>query len=298
MNRFMTVVAGCALVGVAFGQGSKREVMDTQEDPPAIVQWARGHAPDFAAGKVGAGKPVSLLTNHGGPILTTVQTKAIFWGSSWATDTSDKITGIDSFFNGVSGTSYIGTNSEYGGAATGSIQHSGHVIDSTAAPGGSPSTGVILGEVCKMVPNPDTNGNGFYAVYIDKPRGHASYCAWHSKGSCGGTPVQFAFFFKLDGDAGCDPGGATGTTGTTTHSQGLAAIANVTGHELSETVTDPHLDAWFDGQGQENADKCAWTFGSTLLTFSDASTWKIQGNWSNNAYQASTGYAKGGCIDR
>ena len=47
--------------------------------------------------------------------------------------------------------------------------------------------------------------NGYYPVYTDIPRGNAGYCAWHSWGSVGSTPVQFAFFFKLDGDAGCDP---------------------------------------------------------------------------------------------
>ncbi|MBL0219416.1 MAG: hypothetical protein IPQ07_36795 [Myxococcales bacterium] len=30
-----------------------------------------------------------------------------------------------------------------------------------------------------------------------------------------------------------------------------------------ETVTDPNLNAWYDAQGAENADKCAWNFGTT-----------------------------------
>jgi hypothetical protein len=46
--------------------------------------------------------------------------------------------------------------------------------------------------------------------------------------------VQFAFFFNLDGDPGCDP--ADTQTG---HSQGLAALANVTAHEISEARSDP-----------------------------------------------------------
>jgi hypothetical protein len=34
-------------------------------------------------------------------------------------------------------------------------------------------------------------------------------------------------------------------------------------HEISETITDPDFDAWYDAEGSENGDKCAWTFGAT-----------------------------------
>jgi hypothetical protein len=104
--------------------------------------------------------------------------------------------------------------------------------------------------------------------------------------------VQFAFFFNLDGDPGCDP-----QSTVTSYSQGVAALANVSGHELSEALTDPQLNAWYDGQGEENADKCAWTFGHAVLTFSNGSQWKVQGNWSNSADSTRSGYDGAGCID-
>ena len=96
-------------------------------------------------------------------------------------------------------------------------------------------------------------------------------------------PVQFGFFFNLDGDPGCDP-----QDPATIHSQGLEAIANVSGHELSETLTDPRNGGWIDRNGEENADKCAWTFSGTVAI--GGQQWKIQGNWSNAAYNASSGY--------
>lgn len=40
-------------------------------------------------------------------------------------------------------------------------------------------------------------------------------------------------------------------------------MASILAHELEEAQTDPTLTAWFDNIGQENADKCAWTFGTT-----------------------------------
>jgi hypothetical protein len=156
---------------------------------------------------------------------------------------------------------------------------------------------VILAEVCKVVPTPDASQNGYYAVYTDLPRGNAGYCAYHSFGSCHGVPVQFAFFWKLDGDPGCDPQDTT-----TGHSQGLAALANVTAHEISEARSDPASPgAWYDSRGQENGDKCAWTFNVASVAFPNSTRWKLQGEWSNNAYNTGTGYPNSsgqrGCLD-
>jgi len=33
--------------------------------------------------------------------------------------------------------------------------------------------------------------------------------------------------------------------------------------ELEEATTDPGLNAWYDVRGYENADKCAWSFGTS-----------------------------------
>lgn len=134
-------------------------------------------------------------------------------------------------------------------------------------------------------------------MYTDVKRGNAGYCAWHSAGSCGGKAVQFGFFFNLDGDPGCDPGDTT-----TGHSQGLAALANVTAHELSEARSDPaNPGAWYDSSGAENGDKCAWTFNVASVGFTDGTRWKLQGEWSNKAYTAGTGYPNSsgqrGCLD-
>ena len=74
---------------------------------------------------------------------------------------------------------------------------------------------------------------------------------------------------------------------------GADAMASVIVHEIEEAATDPQLNAWYDSRGYENADKCAWNFGTT----STASGYKynltmngrryyIQQNWVN----ASGGY--------
>lgn len=282
----------CALVALVSGQ-----LKAQKPEPPMLgPHMARGEAHDN--GNKGGNSPD--LVYHNGGILPTAVTASIFWGTSWAGYSGDKISGMDTFYTGIGGSGYAKTSDEYtetgGTPVTSGISFLGHHVDTTAAPSGAPATSAILGEVCKVIPAGQIASNGYYAVYVDTKRGHANYCAWHSWGSCGGTPIQFGFFFDLDGDAGCDPQDTS-----TTHSQGLAAIANVSGHELSEARTDPQGTAWFDKQGEENADKCEWSFGSDFVTFSNKTMWKIQGNWSNQAYDGSFGYAnlsgQKGCLD-
>jgi hypothetical protein len=225
------------------------------------------------------------MTFHGGKIMTTYVSKAIFWGPRWADATfvGDKISGLDTFHAGYANSNYAATSNEYTGTngqvgSTGT--HLGSVIDTTTATGGN-NPSAILAEVCRTIV-PDPSGNGYYPVYTDVRRGRTGYCAWHSAGTCGGTLVQFAFFFDLDGDPGCDPQDARNV-----HSQGLAALANVSAHELSEARTDPASPgAWYDSSGNENGDKCAWSFGAPFVTFSNGSEWKLQGEWSNAAYTA------------
>lgn len=242
----------------------------------------------------GGGSP--LMTWHSGTIMTSVQAESIFWGTSWSNSSfvGDKIAGLDSFYTGFSGSNYAKTSDEYTGSngqVGASLRYDGHAIDLSAAPGRAPSTSTVLAEVAKEIPNPVANG--YYPVYSDTPRGGAGYCAWHSYGTINGVPVQFAWFFNLDGDAGCDPQDTW-----TTHSQGLAALGNVSGHELSEARTDPSNGGWYDSAGNENGDKCAWTFQGPVTL--GGTTWKIQGEWSNNAYNTNTGYpnnsGQNGCL--
>lgn len=306
---FLLSILTCICSTIALGQAASSTTQDLstlhgQPEPPMLgIHWARGFDPFARANEARSGqagrKRSPNMTYHGGKIMPIANTTAIFWGTGWAGYTGDEITGMDSWYTGFGGSNYAKTSDEYtgtNGQVTATTSHDGHLIDTSASVGGG-STSAILAEVCKMVPSPDTSGNGYYAVYVDRPRGNAGYCAYHSAGTCGGQLVQFAFFWKLDGDPGCDP-----QSSVAGESQGLAALANVSGHELSEARTDPASPgAWYDSSGQENGDKCAWTFNVPSVTFSNGSKWKIQGEWSNAAFTAGTGYPNSsgqkGCLD-
>jgi hypothetical protein len=287
-----TVVAALCVAGIVAAASSAR----VGNQPAALdAKPAHGFVPSRAAKPAGARRTSQLLWN-GGPVQHATTVVPVYWGSRWGNSSfvGDKVTGLNTLYSGIGGTAYARTNGEYtdssGSVNTSSIGKSGNLTDTSATPSGAPSTTQVLQEVAKVTGNRPVAG-AYYPVYSDQPRGGAGYCAWHSSGTIGGVRVQFGFFFNLDGDANCDPGSPSGLG----HSQGLAALANVSGHELSEMLTDPQLNAWYDRQGNENADKCAWTFSGTVAIGGES--WKIQGNWSNAAASLGTGYANGGCIE-
>jgi hypothetical protein len=300
MKRYLVPTLLLFVATAAFGQKETQTPNSHMKaDPPALgIHWARGAQPSNKA------RPSSNpnLLYHNGGVMNNVVVLPIYWGSSWS-GSDPKIAGLNSFYAGMGGTEYAKTSSEYPATATGqhnsdgtiTVDGHGHLLDNSAASGGQ-KTSAILAEVCKAL---SANGvaadsTAYYPVYTDLPRGGAQYCAWHSWGTCGGKNVQFAFFWKLDGDAGCDP------RSTVTSDQGLAALANVSGHELSEARTDPRGNGWYDSGGAENSDKCAWVFPDASVPFKNGN-WKVQGNWSNWAYSSGKGYANNsgqkGCLN-
>jgi hypothetical protein len=305
------LVIGAALFAAACGPADRSPTavktpdvtLSQSSDPydmkgaPEHVQLQRGQAGPPGGGGGGSSP---LMVSHGGNVLTTNRTTAIFWGSAWGNGSfaGDKISGLDLFFGGFGGSAYAGASTEYAGAngqVTASSTYDGHVLDLISEPPKRAlSVSGAVAEACKITGNaPDASS--LYLIYTSTTAGHVNYCAWHSWGSCSnGAPIQVAYMPNIEGIAGCDPQDTW-----TTHSQGLSALANVTAHELSEAITDPRGAGWFDSSGAENGDKCAWVFPSPV-SFSNGTTWKLQPEWSNAAYTAGTGFpnrsAQKGCL--
>ena len=261
-------------------------------DAPQIIMAdrdavaARALHANAAGGKGGGGGSVNM-TLHGGNVLVSNKTMAIFWGA-WGSP-GDIISGVDTFFSGWGGSGMAGDSTEYYGTTNGNVTTSstylGHTIDSSSPPSRALSTSQAVAEACKITNNaPDPNG--VYFIYTSTGAGHVSYCAWHSWGTCSnGAPIQVGYMPNITGIAGCDPGSTVAG-----ESEGLAAVVNVTSHELSEATTDPRGTGWFDSSNGENGDKCAWSFNHNV-TLKNGSVWKLQMEWSNAAYTAGTGFA-------
>jgi hypothetical protein len=100
-----------------------------------------------------------------------------------------------------------------------------------------------------------SNGAGFCS----------DYCGWHDTFKSGKVPVKYAFV----GDSAQCPFGcsALASDGSNSPNGDFSAdsMASVLVHELLEALSDPEpapgTFAWTDASGNENMDKCAWTFG-------------------------------------
>ena len=69
------------------------------------THWAKDHAPPFGRGGT------QLLSYHGGAVMSSgIQVQPIYWGTSWSSDTQAKANLLAAFYSGVSGTSYMRTN--------------------------------------------------------------------------------------------------------------------------------------------------------------------------------------------
>ncbi len=78
----------------------------------------------------------------------------------------------------------------------------------------------------------------------------------------GGTNIKYSFVGNANRCLNACCGQTTGPNGNA----GVDGMVSVIAHELEETNTDPNLNAWYDANGAEDADKCAWTFGQSLST--------------------------------
>jgi hypothetical protein len=219
-----------------------------------------------ATGRAGT----SSIVYHGGSVLTSTSGSNAYlvWYGSWA-PASQQI--VRDFASNVGGSPYFGINTTYTDAAgkkvTNKVTVAGETTD-TVNRGTSLSDAAIQSIVSDAITSgrlpKDTNGVYFVltAAGVTASSGFLTqYCGWHTNASIAGSDIKFAFVGDPTGPsiANC----AVQTTASPNGVPGVDAMISVVAHELEETVTDPDLNAWYDRAGNENADKCAWTFGTT-----------------------------------
>jgi len=264
MERYLR----CALGALLLGALTIPAAADSDDPRPN----GRGH---FVRGghhrDAGTGQAVTQgngINYHGGPVMQGTTHVYYIWYGDWTKDAGANAILTD-LANNIGGSPYFNINTTYGDT-TGNVENSVLYVTSTSDSG---SLGTSLGDndIWTIVTNALGSGklpldaNGVYFVLTAPGVAETSgfltqYCGWHTYGFYNSTNVKFAFV----GDAlGSQLGNCAAQTGSSPNGDPAAdGMASVIVHELEESVTDPLLNAWYDSNGEEDADKCAWTFGS------------------------------------
>jgi hypothetical protein len=297
-----------AAASLVLGAGIAAASPPTPDNPAGRDNDILGVVPVQAEAHNGARKGGGgpNLVYHGGPVLRTNRTVAIYWGpaSGFATGYTNTINQYFADVAGASGrtdnvyaveTQYydgsgnISYTSAFDGAITDtSVYPSSGCSDSVAATTVCLSDAQIRAEVQSVVSSPDPNttyfvftGKNVGSCYQSGSCAFTQYCAYHSNVNVGGTTVQYANQPYTDTvPAACDAG--YHPNGQSTEAD---ATINVVSHEHRESINDPLGNAWYDNRGYEGSDKCAWNFGS--LTGPDYNqtinghNYILQQEWSN-----------------
>ncbi len=225
------------------------------------------------------------LVYHNGPVMHTNKVYAIYWTPPGYAVDSGYESLINRFFGDVAADSgkttnvYFSDTQYYDG--TGNIAYSsgfaGSYVDTDPLPASGcvdadtsvcVSDAQLQAEISKVVrqngwaPNSSTEFFMFTAKGIGSCDGTScaftQYCAYHSWIGSGSTATIYANMPYADTvPSACD-------AGQHPNNDDADATINVTSHEHNESITDEQGSAWYDRQGNEDGDKCAWNFGTAL----------------------------------
>ena len=297
-SQFSFFGASLLAFGVLFttayaNHGSRSHSRDIR--PNGRGDRIRGTPPKATTGAVVTGNDINY---HNGPVLHSINVYYIWYGDWNGLDpTGPPI--LTDFVSNEGGSSYFDINTTYGDT-TGGVPNAVTLAGQTTVAGNSTSladndiANIVATALVQFGGTPDTNGVYFVltAPGINETSGFlTTYCGWHNHGNFpnGGTTsdIKYAFVGNASGPSlgNC----AEQTSSSPNGDPGADAMVSVIAHELEETATDPDLNAWYDSSGEENADKCAWTFGTTY-TASNGSLanmnlgtrdYLVQQNWLN-----------------
>ena len=256
------------------------------------------------------------INYHGGPLfINQTRIVAIYWAAStiYNNGPTPGTTGtgsqdgslIGAFLRTLGGSPYFNINSTYfdgtGARVSNAVSYTGFWAANTNVPasGQNVSDAAVQAQIVAGFNSGAItfDNSTLYVVFsgpgVDLGGGFVSqYCAYHGHFSSSGRDVKYAVMpHDADFVSGC-----TALSGSPNGDFAADAEVNTLAHETEETTTDEDLNAWYDQRGEENADKCAWTFGTTYTSSNGSSAnmnlggkdYLIQRNWVNSG--------SGGCL--
>jgi hypothetical protein len=276
-----TILFFCSAMMLAAGCTGPAEVDENQE-----------------AAKSSGGK-TNGISYHGGPVLRSSSNVYYIWYGGWAGNSATSI--LTDLASSIGGSPYLNINSSYSDGtyhATGVVSYAGSTTDNyslgTALSDADIET-VVATHVSGGLGSLPLDPNGIYFVLasadVTATSGFcSSYCSSHNHASISGQDIKYAFVGNPDR---C-PSACEAQTAGPNGNAGADGMASHIAKELDEVITDPDKNAWYDSRGNENADKCAFTFGTQFTAANGAKynitlgarQYLIQQNWVN----ASGGY--------
>jgi len=238
---------------------------------------------------------------HGGPVMAGKVNLYFIWYGNFVngpakSDSAMTQDLLGELFgeNGLGGTPYARINSTYnqkGQAVTGEYalaasafdyySHGHNLNDTTVA-------AVVENAIASRTLPRDANG--VYFVLSSSDVGESSgfctdYCGWHGHGAIDGVDIKMAFVGNPDR---C-PSACEEQVESPNGNSGADAMASIMAHETSEAVNDPDLNAWYDTNGAESGDKCAWKWGAVNGAIGERAynvtvaghDWLLPMNWEN-----------------
>jgi len=253
-----------------------------------LLNPGNGNGGEAKAAQPGSGTNNGIFY-HGGPVMLGTVNVYYIWYGNWGASEAKTI--LADFAANFGGSPYYNINTTY---YDGSSHHLNNQItlagqtDDNYSHGKSLSDSaiqaVVLGSGLPL------EASGVYIVLTSNDVTASSgfctqYRGWHTHTTSGSIQVKYAFV----GDPTRCPSACEAQTSGPNGSTGADGMANIIAHEVEEAASDPELNAWYDRRGYENADKCAWTFGTTYTTSTGAKAnmklgsrdYLIQRNWVN-----------------
>jgi hypothetical protein len=251
-----------------------------------------------------AGAPSVPLTFHGGPVMESPSTYAIFWIPQSGKLQNGNPTGMPYPYTNVQlellgnypGHGIGSNNTQYSSNCFTNVSVSDFIcypfglyyIDNLhglkdahlessdyppsgcndpATPGNCLSDAQIQAEILKVMKLRGWTGglNTMFLLFTSSGEGscfgsscaYTAYCAYHSYINVGGHAVIY----------GNEPYGNVNVcqvpgTPSPNNDPEADTAATAASHELTEAITDPLLNAWYDAYGNEIGDKCAYKYGT------------------------------------
>jgi hypothetical protein len=212
------------------------------------------------SGASSGGSSSQPITYHGGPVMNNPAVYIIWYGN-WAGNSAIQI--ITNFVQNLGNTAWWNIDRAYNN--TSPIIYRGSAYDSYSQ--GTQLTDssifwIVDGAIYYGVLPYDTNG--IYLVLTSSDCTQTEFCTqacgWHKFNS----QYNLKYAWIGNPETQC-PQSCSAQSVSPNGNSGADAMVSIIAHELAEAVSDPNLNAWYDASGNEDADKCAWTFGSEYL---------------------------------